>query len=260
MTTLLRDLIYKLVNIFSNSEIAQVSVFCYHSINTDTYRYSVSQEDFEKHINYLLSVSTPIALKDLKSFLDGKVALPKKAFLLTFDDGYADILKVRDFLESKNIKPVLFTFPTTSDVNFKELGQEFKRISIDELNELKAAGWDIGCHTNSHDNLTKLAEKDLDSEIVLPKHKMEDELSATVDSFSYPKGKYNKLVERKVLESGFTTCFTMDDAIITSKTNALRIPRIGVDKTHTFEIFKILNTRKSIKFRKFIKDLGILGF
>ncbi len=238
----------------------KVVVFCYHGISDDGFRYSVKRQDFQEQINYLLGHGyTPITLTDLHKYLDGELKITKPSFLLTFDDGYSNILSVRDFLNGKRIKPVVFVLSDEIKANFDELGQKFEFMATQNLQRLLMDGWAIGCHSATHADFATLTDSALTTEIVDPKQILETTLGTAVTSFSYPKGRYGKKVENMVLSAAYKSAFTMDDGILSSKTNPLRIPRVGVDSTHTMRDFKYTFLPSVIALRGVIKKVKLLN-
>jgi peptidoglycan/xylan/chitin deacetylase (PgdA/CDA1 family) len=183
----------------------------------------------------------------------------KPKFLLTFDDGYKDLLNIRDIVKKYNINPVVFVIPNSGKPDYKELGQEYTRLTSEDLKLLQKEGWTIGSHTMTHADLTTLNTEQLAYEVANSKVELEKELGQQVNYFAYPKGSYNDIVLDAVKRAGYTYAFTMDDDTITTSTDPFKMPRVGVDRTHTFSAFKATYSPSNIKFRKLIKGLGIKG-
>lgn len=262
MKLLARNIIYRFL--FFLDQIlrreAKILVLAYHSINEDNFRFSVDQREFEKQINYLVRKDYSfITAQDLKEFLKGSKTLNNKSVLITFDDGYKDIITVREFLKSKRIRPIAFVMPIEAEVTYKELGQKFERLNLQDIKTLIDDGWEIGSHTYTHINLKSSSKDTIEREISLARRKLQEETQKDITYIAYPKGYYNEVIEAEVKKDGYKMAFTMDDAILTRQTNLLRIPRIGVDRTHTFESFKATLSPSNILFRKFIKSLGFTG-
>ena len=72
----------------------QIPIFVYHDIVEDEskidYDYMQTSVDiFEKQITGLMKLGyKPISYEDLLAYRDGEIAIPKRSFLITFDDGY----------------------------------------------------------------------------------------------------------------------------------------------------------------------------
>lgn len=109
-------------------------------------------------------------------------------------------------------------------------------------------GWEIGVHSATHADFSQLNAKTLATEIpTLPEY-------ATIPAFAFPKGRYTAQVLQWLQKRGYQFGFTMNDGFITHTTSALEIPRIGVDRSHTFAEFKVAMSPSNILFRKIIKN------
>ncbi len=75
----------------------RLTILTYHRISVpgthphlDDGVISCMPEEFEEQMQWLSKVATPIGFGDLAAIEDGKSALPPKAVIVTFDDGYLD--------------------------------------------------------------------------------------------------------------------------------------------------------------------------
>src|SRR3989344_9630188 len=80
-------------------------------------------------------------------------------------------------------------------------------MSWDELKECAQSGFEIGSHTFSHKNLTKLDEAELQEELTRAERTIEEKINEKVEHFSYPFGKYNKKI-RELTANQYTTAVT----------------------------------------------------
>ncbi|MGH7204387.1 MAG: polysaccharide deacetylase family protein [Candidatus Levyibacteriota bacterium] len=230
-----------------------VVILSYHSISNDAWRFSVSEDALKKQITYLKNHFEIITLKKLSDYLSGKKKLTRPAVILTFDDGYKDILKMESFFNKHKIKPALFVLANSKNPNRQELGNKKTFLNKKEIQHLHNAGWEIGCHSATHANLATLSQEELDKEIVQAKHKMEKQLGFSIPYFAYPRGKYNENVVRLVKVANYLMGFTMDDGIIKPNRDVYTIPRIGIDNTHTFSEFVNTFSPSVVRFRGLIK-------
>lgn len=219
-----------------------IIVLCYHSIADDNWRFSVGINEFKKQVELLLKKYQPISLSDLYGYINGVKELKRPSFVITFDDGYKDILKTKSFLKSKRITPAVFVLGTSENkINRKSLGTNRKLLSQKDINILQKSGWEIGYHGMSHTPLTHVNGN------------LKEEISSSYKYFAYPKGKYSKRVVSKIKESKYRLALTMDDSIISVKTNPYILPRVGVDGSHSFSEFTTSASPSVIAFRSLIK-------
>lgn len=77
----------------------QIPIFVYHDLveNESDIKYSYMQttvSEFESQITGLMKLGyQPISYQDLVDYKDGKKAISKRSFLITFDDGYEGVYK-----------------------------------------------------------------------------------------------------------------------------------------------------------------------
>jgi len=233
---------------------SKLIILVYHGVGNDKWKFSVDTKTFKKQINYLKKDYDFVNLKTAEEFVNGKKKLSKQSVVLTFDDGYKDILKLKHFLKKQNIKPALFLITDTKNVNLNEIKNKKPFLSKPEIKTLVSWGWEIGSHSNTHANLSELSAKELQDEISLSKKKLEKELGIPIRYFAYPRGKYTKNVLKYVKKAKYNLALTMDDGFINKAINPLTVPRIGIDRTHSFSEFKSSFSPSNILLRKFIKQ------
>jgi len=211
----------------------------------------------KKQIAYLKKNYHIIDLATVEKIVSGKRFVNKPSIVLTFDDGYKDIMQLRYFLKKQNIKPALFLIADTQNVNTAEIGKEHTYLNKNDIKSLIADGWEVGCHSNTHANLSGLSEKELYKEIVVSKKTLEESFGIKINYFAYPRGKYSKTVLKYVKKAKYKLGLTMDDNLIDKNINPLVIPRIGIDRTHTFSEFKSAFSPSTVGARMLLKNTFI---
>jgi len=224
-------------------------IFCYHSIGSDNWDFSVPEVIFHKHIDYLMSHFDPFSLDDLKDYINGVKTTNRPFFMITFDDGYQNILSVKNYLIDKGIKPVSFVLSHPENADRAQMLNNLPLLTIEQVKELKQAGWDIGCHSQTHTDFWKVTSENVDREVLGSKIKLEQELGFPVEYFAYPKGRYSVQIKEAIEKAGYKMAFSMDNLIFTRDSEILAIPRIGVMRTHSFSEFKSLPLGLSTKVR-----------
>lgn len=113
----------------------------------------------------------------------------------SWDDGDRRDLRIAELLRSKGLTGT-FYIPIQSYKGSTPLASR-------DLQQLRSEGLEIGAHSVTHKNLSKLNEKDLCHEVHDCKDILEQSLGGQVAMFCYPNGRYNASVIRKVQEAGY---------------------------------------------------------
>ena len=123
--------------------------------------------------------------------------------VITFDDGYIDTLTLA--------APILsdFGFNFTVFVSPELISSSNKYLNKVELLELASNEYcNIGAHGYSHCDLTICNEKKLRNEIHDSKSWLEDLLSTSICTMSYPYGMVNDNVKNEVVAAGYKIAVT----------------------------------------------------
>lgn len=234
-----------------------LAVLCYHSLNTDTWRFSIDVSEFEAQVTWLQQEFEIIDFKTFQDYLAGRVQLSRPSVLLTFDDGYQNVLTAVPFLAKLGIKPVMFALAETNQANRPELGSALPLMTPAHLKQLIKNGWEVGCHSATHADFWSLTPHEVDRQVQQAKKLLEKQIGHQVCAFAYPKGRYTPAILSMMKKASFSFGFTMDDGAVSPGLDTVRIPRIGVDRTHTLSEFKTLMSPSNIWFRKIIKNSPI---
>lgn len=190
-------------------------VLMYHRIVDDRKLSNQQQtclhvDDFERHLELLNQLGyTPITFRDYHLFLEGKLRLPKKPVILTFDDGYEDVYRLAyPLLKEQGMKAVVFVLGDRSiRSNIWDAGtpgvSEALLMNDDQIIELHSNGFEIGAHTLSHSDLRAMEYGERYNQIYKPKLILEALLGSKIISFSYPYGLVNDEVKELVEEAGY---------------------------------------------------------
>jgi peptidoglycan/xylan/chitin deacetylase (PgdA/CDA1 family) len=195
----------------------------------------VTPELFESHVKTLRSRFEIVTVEEL---LKSKSKRPLLA--LTFDDGYEDNLKIAaPILKKYGLKATLFAIGSTP--NRKELDNQLPLLSISDIKKLHADfGWDIGFHTATHADLSKLTSAGIESEIVTGKANFEKLTGLTLRSFAYPRGFTNSEVIAAVKRAAFRYGLTVDGRQV-DPTKPLTTDRINIEgKTTSTQLLALL--------------------
>lgn len=141
--------------------------------------------------------------RQLLRALDLGTSLPKRPVLITFDDGYADVLH--------NAEPVLHRLhwaATAFVITDRVGGPDPSFLTWRELRDLEHDGFTIGSHTVDHLNLTKLSPAQTWFELRRSRETLERHLGRPVHSFAYPYGAADRDVVGEARTAGYALAFT----------------------------------------------------
>lgn len=173
-----------------------------------------------------------LSIRKLKPYLYGEKK--GKVVGITFDDGYqnnltnaAPVLSKYNFSATCYIVSERIGCFNTWDLN-KKITQR-PLMTKNEINQWLELGMDIGGHTKTHKDLTKISIKEAQKEIRDCKNSLEETFNISITDFCYPFGCFDDMVSAMVKDSGFLSATTMTRGRASSKSNMFRLPRIPVN-------------------------------
>jgi len=214
-------------------EFPGVAVLCYHSVRGDNdgplpfNELHVTRNTFEQHCQLIAAYCNPISLADLRAARSGARALPPRAVLVTFDDGYRAVLDLAlPVLERYKVPAVVFccsgpiiggrhfwfdsvyrsggefavlearSAPVAEWLEFvaanealASLSDLHRPLTVEELKHLGASPLiAIGGHTLSHPTLALMPVEDQQREVEGCRSVLTQLLGLPIDAFAYPYG------------------------------------------------------------------------
>ena len=169
--------------------------------NDIQYTFTILPEKFERHLDMLQKKGfTSVGLAELRAAKKTGKRLPKKPFLLTFDDGTDDsFTTLFPILQKRRLKALIFL---VTDFIGKEPGY----LTWDQVRQMQQSGLvDFGSHTASHARLRDLSDEKILQELTRSKQEIESQLHTPCDSFCYPFGSGSKhpRVRALVFQAGY---------------------------------------------------------
>ncbi len=208
------------------------TILCYHSVDDGGWRWSTKVADFESQMQYLKEYIVPIDTLASNP--------PKPGFAISFDDGYEDVYQhAFPVLKKIGKTACVFMIGDPGHADRSELANNKNFLTISQLRELHAAGWEIGFHTQTHCDLRKLTDSELEAEISDGKKKLEEKLGFTVRYFAYPRGLSSKRIIDAVMRAGFEAAFTIDGPRERGE-KPYTLSRLSVEGTYSFDQFTAL--------------------
>lgn len=193
-----------------------VPILCYHNLNpTRPGSMNMTPDHFESQIKWLKSNGfTIIPLKDAVAYLQGeRAALPPKAVVISFDDGWASVYTYLYPIVKKYHFPVtLFIYPETISTGKHAL-------TWNQLKELQGTGlFDIQGHTYSHPNFKQEKRrmsdeqfaKFVNNELAHSKKILEEKMGTKITLLAWPFGIYDDYLEKQAANAGYTMAFSID--------------------------------------------------
>ena len=192
----------------------------------------------------------PVDLDAVLAYYVERRPLPRRAVLITFDDGYRDNLE--------NAVPVLrrYGYPAVLFVPIGYLDEERplpheeplairgvlnRTVDWEQLHELEANGIRIGSHGIGHRPLADLEVDEAAREIALSKLRLEEQLGRPVRAFAYVKGSeahYRPVHLSLLRQAGYDVAFTSISGANGPQTDPLQLHRYNVEPypPRTFEL------------------------
>ncbi|MEM8955861.1 MAG: polysaccharide deacetylase family protein [Verrucomicrobiota bacterium] len=193
-----------------------VSVLGYHDFSE---RYSSSNamiiqaSKFEEQMQAIADLGIEVvSMSDFLAWKRGEKNIPDPSIVITIDDGWEGT--------HTYALPILekfgFPFPVFIYTNYLNIGG--RSLSLEQVNDLIAAGGEIGSHGISHKDMTNrhgMSEEDYEdwlrqelkeSAEILRGHFGEGVISV----FSYPFGTYSERIMELAREAGYEACVTVD--------------------------------------------------
>lgn len=176
-----------------------VPILLFHHIgfSAEKNRYYVPPKMFETEIKTLrewgyVTITTQMLVQAVTLGRE----LPPHSMLITFDDGNADIYT--------NAFPIMKKYGYTGVLYIvgNYLGAD-GFMDRDQILEMYHAGWEVGCHSMSHLDLTKMSPEDQRREIVESKEWLQNALGIDILTFAYPFGAKNDAVMDYVRFAGY---------------------------------------------------------
>lgn len=189
-----------------------VPILVYHNLGPEQKgRMLMAASKFAEEMRYLKERGyRVISMREFIEFTEGKRQLPKKAVVLTFDDGYRSF---REFAE-----PLLkqLGFSATLFVYTDYVGAGRAALSWKDLRELQDAGFDVEAHSKTHGDLRrKPGEGEAEytarmrAELGVPQSLFRQHLGRPATILAYPYGAWDDDLLKQLDQYGYSAAFTV---------------------------------------------------
>lgn len=199
-------------------------ILMYHHIEEGSNSLYLSPANFQEQMAFLYAKGQQAVS------LDELFTPSSKNFIITFDDGYKDVIQ--------NAYPILeeLDFKATVFLIYDYIGK-VGYLTWEDVRFLENEGWQFGSHTLAHRNLTSLSNEGAEKEITQSKSKLEQKLKNPVNFFCYPIGKFNQDIKDLVKEAGYKGAVTTLSGKDNKTEDIYQLKRIRISGFDTLESF-----------------------
>ena len=212
-------------------------VLCYHAIS-DRWAadISVSPDRLEKQLRFLVDRGYQGA-----TFEQAVTSPPhRRTLAVTFDDAFRSVFELAFPILSHLGLPGTLFVPTKKLVSDRPMvwegidswigtphEDELVGMSWEQVEQLVAAGWEIGSHTQTHRHLPALSDDDLEVELRASRADCEERLGRPCNTLAYPFGAVDDRVRDAVLKVGYTAAGSIEPVPFYPP-DALNWPRVAL--------------------------------
>jgi peptidoglycan/xylan/chitin deacetylase (PgdA/CDA1 family) len=228
-------------------------VLMYHKVNDQRPNpITVPTATFAEQMTLLRELGyTPVSLDAVRDHYLLGTALPDRAVLITFDDGYLDNLEnAFPILAEHGYPGVIFTpvgyldpgaRPLPHEETLLRSGIRNPTLTWSRLAELEAGGIRIESHGIGHRRLAELDPDEALREIAISKLRLEEALGREVEAYAYVKGSradYRAEHASLVRQAGYKLGFSAVSGVNDSGTDRFQLLRYNVEpySARTFEL------------------------
>jgi peptidoglycan/xylan/chitin deacetylase (PgdA/CDA1 family) len=248
--------------------------------------HDISPENAEIMFGFLKKHYSVISLQDFIRTDPGSWNFPKKALIITFDDGHKGNYALLPVIRKLNVPVTIFLcagiintkrhfwftvkHPEYSFYDFERMSNRSK------LSALKDAGFtpeteyedaqaltgkeieemaprvDFQSHTLFHPFLPGCTAEEAEQEISGSKSLLEQEFGLTIDAFSYPNGDYSDRERDLCIKAGYRCAITLDSGSNSADTDLFCLKRLSVNDTTDINELVV----KASGFWSFFKKFG----
>jgi len=216
----------------------------YHSVADNDVFFTVKPKIFAQQMAYLKKRNyQALKLSELIDFLESKTRIPKKAFVLTFDDGYEDnYFNAWPIFKKYNFPATIFLAAGLAGGKINNVSNiPLKALNWQEIEEMHWSGLiDFEPHTVSHQRFERLNLNQIEQEIIISKKMIEERLNKKCHFFAYPRGWYNEKIIGILKKQGFRAARTTETGKINKGDNPFKLKRISVNSTMSFIQFRAM--------------------
>lgn len=166
--------------------------------------------------------------------------LPERSLVITFDDGFASVLRAKPILDEAGFPATVFVvknFIETGEPRWggianwldsvlaSEHASEMRPLDWSALEMLAEKGWEVGSHTVSHSLLQSVSTAELARELELSRAWIAERLDRC-ETIAYPYGRADERVAAAAARAGYLCACTLTGAHLVDE--PYRRPRVEI--------------------------------
>jgi peptidoglycan/xylan/chitin deacetylase (PgdA/CDA1 family) len=216
----------------------RVRVLCWHAI--DDFQgdpvlepYGVPPERFAEQLDLLSRAGWVfVSPEQVVQLLQGAGTVAPRALLVTFDDGYADLLDAATpELQRRHIEAVAFVSSAVDGSNSWDQSVGARPVTVlgaDGFRALEARGIEIGSHGATHRPLPRLPRAELDAELASSAEALASLGVSRPRLFAYAYGAHDSVVADAARRAGYVAAFAADPGVLRGDGDRFTLPRVEV--------------------------------
>jgi len=195
-------------------------------------KHFVTPEQFAAQLAYLARHGyTSIGFPEYLAYRRGERRLPRRAIILTFDDGYRSTRAIalpllRQYGFTATIFLVAECIGKTNLWDAAEMQEPL--LDAAEIQEMQAAGIEFGSHTATHPHLAALRPVEVLRELRTSREQLGALLGKPVTVVCYPYGEYTRDTLQFARDAGYAAGVTRRPRMNTDATDLLELRRIPI--------------------------------
>ena len=214
-------------------------VLCYHAIEDQSgdpvlAPYGVPPAAFSAQLDSLVTRGfTFVTPSQFAAYLQSGAPLPRRPVLLTFDDGYADLLDAaRTILLPRRIEGLVFavTGSAANDWDQSYGARPKVLLTAEERRELRSLGVETGSHSRSHREMSLLSAAELADEADGSRRDLSDH-GFQPRFFAYPFGARDERAKAAVKKAGYAAAFATSSRRVRPDDDPFDVPRVMIYAT-----------------------------
>ena len=223
------------------NEYQTVPILCYHRFGAGKGKMIVSPAQFDAQLEWLAKNDyRVIPLRQLVGYLEGRDNIPRRAVVITVDDGHESAYQYAVPLLKKHGFPATFYVYT----DFVGGGSAMTWAQLEEIASTDA--FEIAAHSKTHRNLNVrepgetdvVYRRNMEAEVRVPLDVLGKHLDMPVTTYAYPYGESNDLVVGLLAKTTVKLASTVTPGSNPFFAQPLMLHRTMIFGTYDLEAFK----------------------